>query len=53
LFGENGLAFEEESDDPEAKAGIQEIEMSRMLSVYKDLYETIKKIVALTKNIIY
>ncbi len=27
--------------------------MSRMLSVYKDLFETIKKIVSLTKNIIY
>jgi hypothetical protein len=27
--------------------------MSRMLAVYKDLYETIKKIVALTKNILY
>lgn len=27
--------------------------MSRMLSVYRDLFETIKKIVALTRNIIY
>ncbi len=27
--------------------------MSRMLAVYKDLFETLKKIVALTKNIIY
>lgn len=27
--------------------------MSRMLSVYRDLYETVKKIVALTKNILY
>jgi len=27
--------------------------MSRMLSVYRSLYETIKKIVALTKNILY
>jgi hypothetical protein len=27
--------------------------MSRMLAVYKDLYETVKKIVALTKNILY
>ena len=27
--------------------------MSRMLSIYRDFYETIKKIVALTKNILY
>ena len=27
--------------------------MSRMLAVYRDLFETIKKIVALTKNIVY
>ena len=27
--------------------------MSRMLAVYKDLFETVKKIVFLTKNIIY
>jgi hypothetical protein len=27
--------------------------MSRMLAVYKDLFETIKRIVALTKNILY
>ena len=27
--------------------------MSRMLSVYRELFETIKKIIALTKNILY
>ena len=27
--------------------------MSRMLSVYRELYELVKKIVALTKNILY
>jgi len=52
LFGENGLVFEEEPTD-DSNAGNQEIEMSRMLSIYRDFYETIKKIVALTKNILY
>lgn len=50
-FGESGLVFEEVSED--AVAGDQEIQMSRMLAVYRDLFETIKKIVALTKNIVY
>lgn len=51
MFGESGLVFEEISDDK--VAGELEIQMSRMLAVYRDLFETIKKIVALTKNIIY
>jgi len=49
-FGENGLTYVEETEDT---AGDQEIQMSRMLAVYKDLFETIKKIVALTRNILY
>jgi hypothetical protein len=51
MFGESGLVFEEVSD--EKMAGELEIQMSRMLAVYRDLFETIKKIVALTKNILY
>jgi hypothetical protein len=51
FFGESGLVFEDDSE--EKMAGEREIQMSRMLSVYKDLFETIKKIVAITKNIIY
>lgn len=51
MFGESGLVFEEVTDDK--VAGELEIQMSRMLAVYRDLFETIKKIVALTKNIIY
>jgi hypothetical protein len=51
MFGESGLVFEDVSD--EKLAGEFEIQMSRMLAVYRDLFETIKKIVALTKNIIY
>lgn len=52
FFGENGCAFEEEGAE-EQKAGEFEIQMSRMLAVYKDLFETVKKIVAITKNILY
>jgi len=51
MFGESGLVFEDVSD--EKMAGEFEMQMSRMLAVYRDLFETIKKIVALTKNIIY
>lgn len=51
MFGESGLVFEEMSEDK--IGGELEIQMSRMLAVYRDLFETIKKIVALTKNIVY
>lgn len=51
MFGESGLVFEDVAEDK--LAGELEIQMSRMLSVYRDLFETIKKIVALTKNIVY
>lgn len=52
LFGENGLVYEEEGNE-ETRAGESEIQMSRMLAVYKELFETVKRIVGLTKNIIY
>ena len=52
LFGESGLVFEDETTE-ENRMGDKEIQMSRMLAVYRDLFETFKKIVALTKNIIY
>ncbi len=51
MFGESGLVFEEVSE--ESVGGDMEIQMSRMLAVYRDLFETIRKTVALTKNIIY
>lgn len=51
FFGENGLLYEEV--EGENNEGETEIEMSRMLAVFKDFFETIKKIVSLTKNIIY
>ena len=51
FFGENGLLYEEVAEDQ--NTGETKIEMSRMLAVYKDFFDTIKKIVSLTKNIIY
>lgn len=51
LFGESGLVYEEVSE--EKMAGEYEIQMSRMLAVYRDMFDLIKKAVAVTKNIIY
>mmetsp|Transcript_31524 Transcript_31524/g.22830 ORF Transcript_31524/g.22830 Transcript_31524/m.22830 type:complete len:105 (+) Transcript_31524:289-603(+) len=51
LFGESGLVYEEDLPEEEL-AGEWEIQMSRTLPVYGDFFETIKKIVALTKNIL-
>jgi WASH complex subunit 7, N-terminal len=51
LFGESGLVYEDASE--EKMAGEYEIQMSRMLTVYRDMFDLIKKAVAVTKNIIY
>lgn len=38
---------------PESEiAGIMEIELARSLPLFNDLYETVKKIVAITKNVL-
>lgn len=50
-FGESGSVYEPEMTDEEY-AGKLEIEMSRSLHVFNDFLDTIKKIVALTKNIL-
>lgn len=50
-FGESGSVYEEDMTDEEF-AGKLEIEMSRCLPVFNDFNHTIKKIVALTKNIL-
>jgi hypothetical protein len=50
LFGESGLVFEEESD---SKVGDMELEMSRSLTVFTQFTEVIRRIVDLSKNIIY
>jgi len=51
LFGENGLVYDQETD--EDTTGDAEMQMSRMLAVFKDLFNTIRKLTALIKNIIY
>lgn len=51
FFGESGFFFDPDLTDEEY-AGKLEIEMSRSLPVYNEFFETIKKIVALTKNIL-
>ena len=50
-FGESGSLYEDERPDHE-KAGEMEIEMSRSLRVFGEFLYTIKKISALTKNIL-
>lgn len=51
LFGENGTVFEQ--DDDKDTTGDSEMQLSRMLAVFKDLYAVIRKMSALIKNIIY
>lgn len=51
FFGESGSLFEDEKTEEEI-AGDMEIEMSRSLPVFNDFMDTIKKIIALTKNIL-
>lgn len=50
-FGECGSLFEDERTE-DAMAGEMEIEMSRSLPVFGEFFETIRKISALTKNIL-
>lgn len=49
-FGESGALFEEDKPDDEI-AGNMEVELSRILPVFKEFNDTIRKIVLLTKNI--
>jgi WASH complex subunit 7 len=50
-FGENGSLFEDERPLDQT-AGEREIEMSRSLPVFGEFFDTIRKISALTKNIL-
>jgi len=50
-FGENGSLFEDERP-ADQMAGEKEIEMSRSLPVFGEFFDTIRKISALTKNIL-
>lgn len=51
LFGESGLVFEEKS--PEESAGDVELMISRTLSVFNQFLDIIRRIVDLSKNIVY
>ena len=51
FFGENGSNFADERPEEE-RAGEMEIELSRSLPVYNEFFDTIRKIIALTKNIL-
>lgn len=50
-FGESGLLYEEDLPEEEL-AGLMEIELARSLPLFNDLFETVKKIVAITKNVL-
>ena len=49
-FGESGLLFEEEKPEEET-AGNMEIELSRALPVFNEFLQTVRKLIAITKNI--
>jgi len=58
LFGESGLVFEEispngENDGVGRGAGDQELQISRTLKVYNQFFDIIRRIVDLSKNIVY
>ena len=50
-FGENGSLFVEEKPEEET-AGNMEIELSRCLPVFNEFLDTLRKLVAITKNIL-
>ena len=52
LFGESGLVFEEDEDDAK-RAGEQQLQISRTLKVYNQFFDIIRRIVDLSKNIVY
>lgn len=51
-FGESGSLYEDDRPEEE-KAGNMEIEMSRMLPIFSSLLDTVRKLTAITKNILY
>jgi|LauGreDrversion4_2_1035121.scaffolds.fasta_scaffold47531_2 WASH complex subunit 7, N-terminal len=51
FFGESGQLYEVERPQDEV-AGDMEIEMSRMLPVFSNMLETVRKLTAITKNIL-
>jgi hypothetical protein len=51
FFGEMGSAFIEDRPEEEV-AGDWEIELSRCLPMFNQLLETVRKLTAITKNIL-
>jgi hypothetical protein len=51
-FGESGGLYEDDAP-PEDTAGNMEVEMSRMLPIFNSLLETVRKLTAITKNILF
>lgn len=52
LFGESGLVFEEE-ENQEGSSGEMELQISRTLKVFNQFFDVIRRIVDLSKNIVY
>ena len=52
LFGESGLVFED-IDDETGGIGDQNLQISRTLKVYNQFFDVIRRIVDLSKNIVY
>lgn len=50
LFGESGLVFEDEEAD---QSGDLELQISRTLKVFNQFFDVIRRIVDLSKNIVY
>ena len=54
LFGETGLVFEEDQDeDDEENIGEHVLAISRSLKVFNQFFDIIRRIVDLSKNIVY
>lgn len=52
LFGESGLVFEEMGNEDD-KVGEIELQISRTLKVYNQFFDVVRRIVDLSKNIVY
>ena len=52
LFGESGLVFEDANDETSG-IGNQTLQISRTLKVYNQFFDVIRRIVDLSKNIVY
>jgi len=50
FFGESGSLYEQDRPEDET-AGDMEIELSRALPVFNEFLKTLRKLVAITKNI--